>query len=276
MTAALAPYALNTRDAEVLRLVQITDCHLYEGDDGQLLGLKTAESFNAVIDDITLHAPADAVLATGDLSQDETAGSYQRLKAGVKKLSWPTFWLPGNHDDPELMAKELQGDNLHAHKHLISKHWQVILLNSHVKRRVYGKLSDDELKFLESSLQRFPDHHALVVLHHHPVPIECFWLDTIGLNNPEAVFDLLARHGKKTVLLWGHVHQKYDGEKDGVRLLSTPSTCVQFKPHSQDFQADSEPPGYRFLDLHPDGRVDTQLKRIEHIAFTIDYSVKGY
>ena len=276
MSAVDKPFSLTTRQADVLRLVQITDCHLYADDDGQLLGLTTADSFNAVIDDIPQHPLADALLATGDLSQDESAGSYQRLKAGVKQLGLPSFWLPGNHDDPVLMAKELVGDNLHPHKRLLSKHWQIILLNSHVERRVYGRLDDGELQMLERALNEFPNHHALVVLHHHPVPIKCVWLDTIGLKNPEPMFALLSKHRQKSVVLWGHVHQFFDGEKDGVRLLSTPSTCVQFKPHSPDFQADTEAPGYRYLDLHADGRVDTQLKRIEHIAFTVDYSVKGY
>lgn len=276
MSAAQAIYTLNSQDPQVLRLVQITDCHLYAAEEGQLLGLKTAESFSAVVEDIPQFPKADALLATGDLSQDETIGSYQRLKAGLKVLGLPSFWIPGNHDNPDAMSMELHGENVFPHKRLLSAYWQVIMLDSRVPKRVYGRLSEEEIRFLDAALTEFPEHHALVVMHHHPIPVDCFWLDTIGLNNPEPVFERLAKHAKKSVILWGHVHQHYDGEKEGVRLLATPSTCVQFKPQSQHFQADSEAPGYRFLNLHADGSIETTVRRIEHIEFTVDYSVKGY
>jgi Icc protein len=57
---------------------------------------------------------------------------------------------------------------------------------------------------------------------------------------------------------------------------STPSTCVQFKPNSKNFTIDTEGPGYRWLDLHADGSIDTGLTRIEGVNFEIDYSVRGY
>ena len=61
-----------------------------------------------------------------------------------------------------------------------------------------------------------------------------------------------------------------------MRLLSVPSTCVQFKPHSKDFAVDDVAPGYRWLDLHEDGRIDTEVSRVEGVKFEVDFSVKGY
>jgi Icc protein len=45
-----------------------------------------------------------------------------------------------------------------------------------------------------------------------------------------------------------------------VQFLSTPSTCAQFLPHSEFFALDERPPGLRWLDLHPDGRVATPVE----------------
>jgi 3',5'-cyclic-AMP phosphodiesterase len=42
-----------------------------------------------------------------------------------------------------------------------------------------------------------------------------------------------------------------------VRLLSTPSTCAQFQPRSNDFVIDNLPPAYRLLTLHSNGAIDT-------------------
>ena len=71
---------LNNQDDGVVRLLQISDTHLFAGSDRDLLGIATAESFQAVLDAITeLPQPYDVVLATGDLSQDHSADSYQRF-----------------------------------------------------------------------------------------------------------------------------------------------------------------------------------------------------
>ena len=61
-----------------------------------------------------------------------------------------------------------------------------------------------------------------------------------------------------------------------MRLLASPSTCVQFAPGSEEFQVDSEAPGYRWLRLLPDGRLETGVSRVTGIDFEIDYSVRGY
>ena len=269
-------HSITPRQAEVVELVQLTDCHLFKDDAGKLLGLQTSFSLNAVLDDIATLPAQDLLLATGDLSQDGTPESYRRLRDGVNRFAMPAFWIPGNHDEPALMTAELVGGNWSAAKRILVGNWQLILLDSMVPRRVYGKLKDDQLALVEQALKEYPNHHALVVLHHHPVPVDCFWLDTIGLNNPEPLLAMLQAHKAKAAILWGHIHQAFDREQDGIRLLATPSTCVQFKPYSEDFQADTESPGYRLLRLHKNGDIDTEVRRIDHLEFTVDYSVKGY
>ena len=70
--------------------------------------------------------------------------------------------------------------------------------------------------------------------------------------------------------------QQSDRIVDGIRMLSTPSTCVQFTPESEDFSVDMIAPGYRWLQLNPDGSIETKVSRVEGIEFEIDLSVKGY
>jgi len=278
MSKGIAPAKqLTAADVQQIRLVQITDPHLYKNDDGKLLGLTTAESFTAVVDDVRiLPQRPDLMLVTGDISQDGSAESYQRLCQGIADLPYPAFWIPGNHDELQLMTHHLRGPNMHADKRMVIGQWQIVLLNSAVPHRVYGKLQQDQLDLLQAAISEYPQHHLLVVLHHQPVKIDCFWLDTIGLNNADALFAVLNQHQGAKAVLWGHIHQAFDQVQNGVRLMATPSTCVQFKPHSNEFQADSESPGYRTLTLHGDGRLSTEVQRIRHMEFTVDYSVKGY
>jgi Icc protein len=44
-------------------------------------------------------------------------------------------------------------------------------------------------------------------------------------------------------LLCGHIHQELDLDWNGRRMMATPSTCVQFKPHCANFTLDTVPAG---------------------------------
>ena len=267
-------YSLDT--PSTLQLVQITDTHLNGPEEGHLLGMKTLHSMHCVLDIVRQERPhIDAVLVTGDLSQDGSVRSYEHLHEALDSFPCPVFWFEGNHDEPHSMQQVAEGTE-HLHRVIRSPHWQIILLNSRVDGAVFGHLAQDQLELLARCLQERPDLHTLVSCHHHPLPMGSRWIDNIGVRNAADLLAIVRRHANVRAVLWGHVHQESDQLIDGVRYLSTPSTCVQFTPGSQDFSVDSLAPGYRWLDLHADGRIDTGVSRVEGIAFEIDYSVKGY
>ncbi|HDL7062596.1 TPA: 3',5'-cyclic-AMP phosphodiesterase, partial [Yersinia enterocolitica] len=62
----------------------------------------------------------------------------------------------------------------------------------------------------------------------------------------------------------------------GKRLLASPSTCVQFKPHCTNFTLDTVAPGWRYLDLLPDGRLETEVRRLASDEFCPDMDSDGY
>ncbi|MCA6063873.1 3',5'-cyclic-AMP phosphodiesterase [Thalassolituus marinus] len=259
-----------------LRLVQITDTHLNGPEDGHLLGMKTLHSMNCVLDIVREErSDIDAILVTGDLSQDGTEQAYQHLHNALTPFECPVFWFEGNHDNPQTMRSVAAGTE-HLNQIIRSEHWQVVLLNSQVEGAVYGRLSVAQLELLEQALQERPDLHTLISFHHHPIPMGSTWIDRIGVKNSDEFMSLIARFGNVKCVLWGHVHQESDQMINGVRFLSTPSTCVQFTPNSEDFSVDTVAPGYRWLDLQQDGAIDTGISRVEGIEFEIDYSVKGY
>ncbi|MBE0483541.1 MAG: 3',5'-cyclic-AMP phosphodiesterase [Bacterioplanes sp.] len=260
----------------LLRLIHITDTHLNAPEDGHLLGMKTLHSLHCVLDIVREQQPDfDAFLVTGDLSQDGSAQSYQHLKDALAPFQRPTFWLAGNHDHPITMHEAMHNTE-HGERIVRSSHWQIVLLNSQQPGKVYGELADSELLFLEQCLLERPDLHTLVTFHHHPIDMGSRWIDNIGLKNRSRLFDVLQQHPHVKAVLWGHVHQHSDRMVDGIRMISTPSTCVQFKPESDDFTIDTLAPAYRWLELHDNGDIRTGVQRVENIEFTIDFSVKGY
>ncbi|MAT91570.1 MAG: 3',5'-cyclic-AMP phosphodiesterase [Halioglobus sp.] len=261
-----------------VRVVQLTDTHLCAEAGGKLLGMDTDHSLQAVIDLVRRERDAvDLLLGTGDLADSGAAPAYLRLRDYFGQFPCPQYWLPGNHDQFEHMQQAAAGQAWLS-RELRAGNWQIVLLDSQVPGEVGGELGDAELALLEAALAdaAAAGLHSLVCLHHHPVEIGCAWLDQQIVADAARFFSVLDRFDGVRAVLWGHVHQEIDRLRGDVRLLASPSTCVQFAPGSDTFRADDLPPGYRWLDLHPDGRLDTGVSRVRDIKFSVDLDSGGY
>jgi Icc protein len=263
---------------DCVAVVQLTDTHLCRARGGTLLGMDTDHSLQAVIELVKKEQPAIALLlATGDLADGGAPAAYDRLQVYLDGLTDTHYWLPGNHDDRDAMLASLRRTERLCTE-IRAANWQILLLDSQVPGEVGGELGAAELALLERALERAKEHalYTLVCLHHHPVAIGCEWLDEQQVADAAEFFAVLDRYSGVRALLWGHVHQEIDWERNGVRLLASPSTCVQFAPGSKDFKADDKPPGYRWLRLHKDGRIETAVSRVWDTAFTVELDSGGY
>jgi 3',5'-cyclic-AMP phosphodiesterase len=248
---------------EPVRLLHLTDCHLHGDPQGRLRGVVTLEALKDTLAEASArHGDFDATLLTGDLVQDDPAG-YAHIQAVFGSSRRPVHCLPGNHDDRAAMRAALAAPPFTVGGHVLAGAWLVVLLDSCIDRSANGHLAPGELARLEAALAAHPGRPALVCLHHHPVAMGSRWLDTVGLDNAPALFEILERHPQVRAVLWGHVHQAFDEMRGSVRLLSTPSTCAQFKPRADGFAIDHRPPGYRWLELHADGRLITSVEWLE-------------
>lgn len=261
--------------SDPVRLVQLSDSHLFADADGSLLGMNTHDSLQRVVERVLAEQErVDLVLATGDLSQDGTEESYHQFRRMTAAIAAPARWLAGNHDEPLPMERAAAGTDLLDPVTDIGN-WRVVMLNSAIPGSVPGRLEDDQLHLLKQALQTAGDRHCLICFHHQPVSIDCAWMAPIGLRNPDQLFEVLEPYPQARALLWGHIHQEWDQQRGNLRLLASPSTCVQFEPGSDDFKIDERSPGYRWLALHDDGRLETGVSRLENFAFTVDYG-NGY
>ncbi|MFU0919744.1 3',5'-cyclic-AMP phosphodiesterase [Kluyvera sp. CHPC 1.2972] len=261
-----------------VRVLQITDTHLFAEKDETLLGVNTWASYHAVLQ--AIHASArdvDLVVATGDLAQDHSSAAYQHFADGIASFAAPCVWLPGNHDFQPSMYSTLQDAGISPAKRvLVGENWQILLLDSQVFGVPHGELSEFQLEWLEKRLAEAPDRHTLLLLHHHPLPAGCSWLDQHSLRNAGALDNVLVRYPRVKNLLCGHIHQELDVDWNGRRIMATPSTCVQFKPHCANFTLDTVSPGWRWLELHADGSLTTEVCRLAGCEFHPDTASEGY
>ena len=246
--------------AESVRLLHISDPHLHAHRDARMRGLNTYESFKSVLE----HArnsgrQPDAVIATGDLVQDETRQGYQRFRELTEPLKVPVHCIPGNHDAPSIMSEMLNEPPFQFCGNAVYDNWCLLMLNTAMKWNECGNLEQEQLESLEHSLNEHSGRHVMICMHHHPIPMGSHWLDGIGLQNNAAFLDIVDRHNNVRCIAWGHVHQASDRLRQDIRMLSTPSTGAQFLPESDTFMIDTKPAGYRWLELHPDGTIDTEV-----------------
>ncbi len=252
----------------VLRLIQFTDPHLYGSESGTLRGVATLPALKAALAHAQAQAsawPADALVVTGDLVQDDPAG-YSHFRQVFGGLGLPVLCIPGNHDLPEAMRRELAGSPFQTSGHADLGAWRLILLDSFLAGSASGRLGGAALTQLEHALAGAVSRHCLVMLHHHPVPMSSRWLDRVGLENAADFFKVIDRHRNVRAIVWGHVHQAFDTLRKDVRLLATPATCAQFLPLAEDFAVDPRPPAYRTFELRGDGTLITEVVWVDKLA----------
>jgi 3',5'-cyclic-AMP phosphodiesterase len=254
----------------MLLVAQITDTHLFEDDRKTMFDCPTNQTFAAVIATIAQLSPQpDLLLLTGDISQDDSAGSYTYARSLLEPLQIPTYWLPGNHDQNIQAIQTLNHGCISSSKSFTKFFnglgWQFILLDSSVTQQPHGELSDEQLQWFEQQLAS-TDHPTLVAIHHQPIACGLNYMDQIGLRNAEAFLQIVDRHPQIKVILNGHIHQEFATIRNGIHYLGTPSTCIQLKPNQANVEVDDRPPGFRLIHLHPDGQIATEVVWVNRLG----------
>lgn len=259
-----------------MRLIQITDPHLFGDRSGRLLGVPTWDSFETVLASVLDQGRgAHALVLTGDLVHDESIEAYDRLRRSLLATGLPCFCIPGNHDRPDLMSKGLGPLAMPwlAFRRLWA--WNLIFLDSVVSGQESGRLSADQLARVDDLLDSY-GAPTLIFLHQHPSPVHSQWMDTMGVENGEALLRICDRHPNLKAVVFGHIHQAFETQRGGYCLLGAPSTCVQFLPGSTDFAMDDRTPGCRELLLHPGGRLETGVFRLATYPEPLRLASGGY
>src|SRR5208337_132668 len=158
-----------------MKILQITDPHLYGNAAGKLRGVETDASLRSVLDDAFARVPDySAVLVTGDLVQDDPSG-YARFRSIFGGLQKPVLCIPGNHDEPAAMQQALAQAPFQICGTHAERDWQFIMLDSYDPGQVAGRLAPTQLARLEEALAHSAAH-SMICLHHHPIAMGSRWL----------------------------------------------------------------------------------------------------
>ena len=248
-------------------IAQITDCHLPADPQQPYRGINPYKNLQGLLKKVEQLKP-DLLLASGDLSEDGSRASYERLGQYFKPLGIPVLALPGNHDDAGLLAKIFPGSPVD--KISFSNHgaWQIIRLNSCLEGRPEGRLSEETLAALESALRESAQRPRLIAVHHQPVTVGSPWIDKYRMFDPEDFLQLLDRYENVKAVIWGHVHQEFETVRNGTAMLGSPSSAINGLPGAQTFTEDPDGPAFRWLELRTDGTLVSDIIRIQAAVTT--------
>ena len=219
------------------RFLHLSDLHVVP--EGQLVSgqLDTAGLLRVAIDTL-IHrldaiGPVDAVIVSGDISDDGSAESYEIARRELERLGHRLLVVPGNHDDRE--AFRVGFSNLPEMRRTGLIDWVadigdtcVIGLDTLIEGKGGGVLRDESLALLSEALAGAGGRQILVALHHPPLRTGIRFMDTIGLENPDALRLVLDRHDAPVRVVAGHVHGVYHGLLGRHPVVTAPSCCSAF------------------------------------------------
>lgn len=147
-------------------ILQISDTHLFSHDAEEMHKVNTHAKFLEVLHHIRQNKAIkpDLLLLTGDLSQDESMRSYLKLRELVEGFLIPVYWIPGNHDNPEIMSAAFSNSPyFHCTRFLNLENWSLIFLDTKLLQSHSGYLTKAELTCLEENLEMTKKINSLLL-----------------------------------------------------------------------------------------------------------------
>lgn len=242
------------------RLLHLSDLHVVAPGERASAVLDTPAilrgAIDRVLDRFDRIGPVDAVLVTGDVSDDGSAESYAVARAELERLDRPLLVVPGNHDAREPMRRAFTDLPDMPEEGPID--WvvdvgdtRVIGLDTLLEGRGGGRLRDESLARLASAVAGDAERSIVVALHHPPITTGIGFMDRIALENPEALRDALASRSAPVRIVAGHVHGVFHALLGAHPVSTAPSVCSAF---ALDRRAEAPvgfhrgPTGYAVLD----------------------------
>lgn len=241
-----------------LRIIQISDSHVSADDNALYRGQNANGNFKQVLHRARRWSP-DLILLSGDVSEDASEDSYERMSGLLAETAEPVLALPGNHDDVEVMSRYFPQGPWHGPFVMEMENWQLVLLDSTEPGRISGCFSASTLEQLQTCLQNSERDHSLVVLHHQPVPVGALWIDRYMLEKPSEFLQVISQSPRVRCICWGHVHHDFHAQRNDVTLLGAPSSVANSLPETSRFTLDPAGPSCRWLELTASGKVETGL-----------------
>lgn len=232
----LGTWAFSFRNM-TLDIVHISDTHISvdRGDTTYKALSSSSILLKDAVEQINSIKGLDFVLHTGDMVDSATPENYREFFSVLQKLKYPILNAFGNHDLSygtlsEAQVLETVKDYNKNYKFNNTYYafspktdYRIIILNA-VGDNIEtsnGKLSAEQLNFLDKEIYENQDKVIVIALHHPPV--EPFRADEHSLLNADELNEILLKYKNPIIVLSGHYHAAKIRHFGNLVYVSTPS-----------------------------------------------------
>jgi Icc protein len=249
---------------EPVLFVQLSDLHIGASENG----FDPVPHLEAVVEAVrSLPNRPDAVLVSGDLTDDGAADGYRVARELLERLEAPLHVLPGNHDDRGRLraAFGLPGDGDEPVRYSADVgELRLVVFDSNVPGQDPGRYDPEQLGWLDAELGVEPARPTLLALHHPPLATGIREWDGINLEPGQRplLAEVVARHPQLRAIVGGHLHRVAASALAGVPVLAVPSTYLQALPDFETEGVELLPhPGFA-LHVLRDGELGSQAQTV--------------
>lgn len=229
-----------------MKIVHLSDLHI--ADEGNVLWeTDTLSHLKHAVEIIGAINNIDAIIITGDLSNDGSIWSYEYIYKTLQRLKIPTLCCPGNHDNIEIM-KLMNINIFHTNNYETNINgYDFIVLNSTIPGMSRGLLTEDSLSWLERKL--INSKNPTIIAFHHPCVEPGGWLNRKILENRNDFVRLISDYRNVKLVLYGHIHYPFQTEINGIKFSSASSVGFAFDKDLPKFQIAQGNEGFSLIDI---------------------------
>ncbi|MEZ0493443.1 metallophosphoesterase [Kineococcus sp. TBRC 1896] len=212
------------------RILHLSDTHLVAAGALHNGVVDTTAALGHVLESLHGTGPLDAVVVSGDVSDDGTVASYATARDLVggfaRSHGAVAVFAMGNHDSREQFTDVL-GPTRSVHD---VDGFRLVVLDSSVPGRGYGVLDRGQLTWLRTELATPAPRGSAVVLHHSPVRAPTVLHEALRLQDPDDLLAAVAGTDVRVVLSGHYHHHAAQTYPSGLTALVAPGVANRSDP----------------------------------------------
>ena len=248
-----------------INIAQFSDSHLFADPNALHYGANVYQNLSLIISKIKQLNDVDLIVFTGDLSQDHSEASYQNFASIIENshIDVPIYYVPGNHDEPELLTRFLSKPPFVSSSLIECDYWQIALLSSK-SGTPSGTVQAEQLEKIGQKFSK--NKYQLLMMHHHPIDVGYF-IDRHGLTNQTQFWQWVSQYPTIKQVACGHVHNamtlvKHQTDRE-IPVVTCPATSIQFGKSPETLSNSGLAPGFNVHQLLADGQITTSTYFLE-------------
>ncbi|MFM2477215.1 metallophosphoesterase [Celerinatantimonas sp. MCCC 1A17872] len=230
-----------------MRIAQLSDMHfvaqgerLYDSVDVNAHNADIIHQLNHLID------PIDAIIVSGDITNDGTKPQYQAAAKILNYARCPLYLINGNHDRTAAFLEHLaplcepllSAEQVRYRVDLAKR--TLLFIDSTVPEQTYGQLSQATLDWVAYQLSQ-TSLPVAIFMHHPPLALNSAHMDPINCQNGDKLLALCEQFSHLEGIYCGHNHCYTTTFYQGVAIVSAPATSIQIPVYQRDAT-----PSYQF------------------------------